>query len=467
MGKRQFNNMVSITLTLFLLSACSSGESAYESLDFPDEPPKEVLYDTSIIELESEWGPMNTHDPSIFKDGEWYYTFSTDIKVGGTPSAGIQVRKSKDLITWEYIGTALSSIPEDAFDWTGATNLWAPDVTKIGNTYYLYYSVSTFGSNQSWIGLATSSDIEGPWKDQGEVIKSETSDEYNAIDPAITYDKEGNLWMSYGSFFGGIYIKQLNAETGKPIDSKAGKLIAKRSPEAGSAIEGPYITYNEKEDKYYLFVSYDSLYEDYNVRVSRSDEIDGEYVDYNNNSMTDIDLFAYEVGTKLLGGYKFEGSEGWIAPGHNSILNDDGNYYIIHHARGEEDTNWPYLHIRRILWSDDGWPLISPERYAGEQEQSISKAALEGEWQFISQNMYNNGILASENMTLLSKGEIEGNTKVKSWELSDENTLHLVYEDKKVTGKLIPSWDWENWNKTIVFTGIDDSGTTFWAKKIQ
>ncbi len=83
-------------------------------------------------------------------------------------------------------------------------------------------------------------------------------------------------------------------------------------------MEGPYIVYNPTFRKYYLFVSYDSLFEDYNVRVARSDSITGPYVDMNGHDMADTRyLPQYEIGNKILGGYQFSEGEGWIAPGHN------------------------------------------------------------------------------------------------------------------------------------------------------
>lgn len=462
---------IQMAILLLLFTACSSSkEEAMESIKFPEEPPEEALYDTSNIHATSQWGKMNTHDPSIFKDGDTYYTVSTDIKVGGQPAPAIQIRKSDDLITWEYVGTALESVPEDAYEWTNANILWAPDLVKMNGKYHLYYSASTFGSNQSMIGLLTSDSMEGPWKNQGAVIKSSAGGENNAIDPTIINDRDGNPWMVYGSFFGGIYIKQLDAATGMPLDEGVGTLIARRSNDVANAVEGPYITYNEEEDKFYLFVSYDSLSADYNVRVARSENIDGPYVDYTGNEMTDTQTFPFEVGTKLMGGYQFGDEDGWVAPGHNSILNDNGDYYMIHHARGQQDKNWSYLHVRKIVWTEDGWPLLSPERYAGEQEQPIPEEVLPGEWQYIYMSKYFNDVIPSEEFTLTKNGKTEEGSPIKSWEHSGENHLTLVYDDKNgsatITGKLIPAWDWEKWQKTIVFTGIDETGTTFWAKKV-
>lgn len=71
--------------------------------------------------------------------------FSNDVQIAGTFKAGIQVRKSKDLINWKWVDRALPGVPESAYDWTGVGGLWTPDIVKFGDTNYIYYSASQFG----------------------------------------------------------------------------------------------------------------------------------------------------------------------------------------------------------------------------------------------------------------------------------------------------------------------------------
>src|SRR5699024_303631 len=239
---------------------------------------------------------------------------STDAQITGQFKPGIQIRKSRDLLNWQWVGRAFSEIPKAAKEWTGAGGLWAPEITKYGDTYYLYYSASQFGKNQSFIGVATSKHIEGPWEDQGEVIKTKQGPGPNAIDANITFDKNGEPWMVYGSFFDGIFLKKIDAQTGKTAEPGLGKQIAKRHITVEGAIEDPYILYHHLHDYYYLLVSYDSLFTNYNIRVARSKKIDGPYVDVKGNEMTNTTLPPNDVGVKILGGYKFSSSYGWIGP---------------------------------------------------------------------------------------------------------------------------------------------------------
>jgi arabinan endo-1,5-alpha-L-arabinosidase len=434
---------------------------------FPSEPVRYKLYDQSVLNDEKSWTIENVHDPAIYKDGDTYYVFSTDAQIGGEPKPGIQIRKSKDLIRWKWVGRAFDDVPRDAKQWTGAKGLWAPDVVKYGDTYYLYYAASQFGKNQSFIGVATSKHIEGPWQDQGEVFKTKQGDIPNAIDPNIAFDEHGNPWMVYGSFFGGIYISRIDPQTGKLLNYGTGKLIAKRSPSVEGAIEGPYIVYHPIFRKYYLFVSYDSLFSNYNIRVARADHIEGPYIDFNGNKMTDTTLPPNEVGMKVLGGYKFGKAEGWIAPGHNSVLKDGDDYYIVHHARSEKNPRWHFLHVRKIVWSDDGWPLVSPERYTGEREQPISPSLMVGKWEYIELDREKNEQIQSRSVFMNQDGSfIDGNNS-GTWGYIENNRYEVCIKERKQTVIVLPSWDWENWVPTLVFTGKDQFGNVVFGKKID
>ncbi|AGB41654.1 beta-xylosidase [Halobacteroides halobius DSM 5150] len=449
---------------------------------YPSAPPNYPLYDSSTVNDEEGWMINNVHDPAIVKDGDWYYTFSTDRKVCSSEEnplkLGLQIRRSKNLIDWEWVGYALDGIPKEAKDWTDAQNLWAPDVVKFGDDYYLYYAASQFGTNHSLIGLAKSKSITGPWTTAGEVFKTKSDDDPNAsgdtpnaIDPNLFFSKTGKPWMVYGSFFGGIYVTRIDRNTGKLINYNRGNLIAKRSSKVEGAIEGPYIVYNEEFDRYYLFVSYDSLFTDYNIRVGRADKITGPYLDYQGNCMTDTDFEPQSrVGTKIVGGYSFANDEGWQAPGHNSILKDEDDYYIVHHARGGKKPEWSYLHVRKILWTDDGWPVASPERFAGEELQKVPQQEVVGDWEIIIMDPDRNKQLQAENLKFLENGKITGEIGSGSWHQVDDYSLkfNLVVNKREKNNyqvKMISAWDWENWNPTLVFTGLNQDGVAIWGKR--
>lgn len=420
--------------------------------DFFYEPNTKVLFD------EEAMGTLWAHDPGIFKDNGDYYVFSTH---------NCQIRKSKDLINWQWIGTAFETPPENAKKITGVETLWAPDIIRVDDEYWIYYSASTFGSTNSIIGLAKSKELKGPYKDCGIVIQSIKDGEFNAIDANIVYDKDGHMWMTYGSFWTGIYLVELNKKTGFIKENANPIHIAGRNRSVDRAIEGPYIIYNEEFHKYYLYVSYDSLFRDYHVRVGRSDKITGPYYDTNGIEMTNLDENPNLVGNKILGAYRFNDSRGWLAPGHNSILKDDDEYFIIHHARDGENKELPYLHVRKIFWSREGWPMVSPERYAGESNRSIQINELIGEFEYLIQDKENHLMIQSKSITLKSNGNIfDENEVIGTWFKENNNLILEFQELGKFEGLLSEAWDWEKDKETIIFTGISSKGIALWCKKV-
>ncbi|RXI96253.1 arabinan endo-1,5-alpha-L-arabinosidase [Anaerobacillus alkaliphilus] len=442
----------------------------------PTKPPSYLKeHERSLNPNMSEWSIYNSHDPSIFHDGDTYYILSTDTKTSLLTTemkSGAQIRKSKNLIDWKWVGHALDGVPKEAFEWTGARGLWAPEVVKWENTYYLYYCASQFGTNQSFIGVATSNSMEGPWQDQGEVFKTTKTDEPNAIDPNLITDRNGNRYLIYGSFFSGIYAARLNHDTGKLLEYGEGVCIARREHETKEgAIEGPYMVYHPDHDMYYLFVSYDSLFSNYNIRVGRSREVTGPFVDFHGNDLKDIDYRpSDEIGTKLLAGYQFSDGSGWMAPGHNSILEQDGAYFIVHHARLLDKKDTFCLHVRRILWTEDGWPIISPERYAGEKIESIDEIQMIGSWDAIKFDRLVQGVNQAFPVKFLPGNICLINNQDYTWRKVDNYTIYVNEKntsDKMIELKVLKAWDWELDRETIVFTGMDTTGTCIIGKKLE
>lgn len=149
----------------------------------------------------------------------------------------------------------------------------------------MYYAASTFGSNHSGIFLATSTTgASGSWTNQGLVIESNTSDDWNAIDPNLVIDDQGRWWLDFGSFWSGIKMVQLDPATGKRLDGT----IRSISGRNGGAIEAPFIY--RHGGYYYQFVSFDlccrGASSTYRIMVGRSTSITGPYVDRNGTAMT-------------------------------------------------------------------------------------------------------------------------------------------------------------------------------------
>ncbi|WP_341977351.1 arabinan endo-1,5-alpha-L-arabinosidase [Microbacterium sp. LWO13-1.2] len=443
----------------------------------------------------STWGARNAHDPTVVRgdDGLWYM-FSTDAAAGVSDfPVGAHIRTSTDLVTWSFHGTALGEVPAAAKEWSGAEGLWAPEVvrwpTADGTSrWHMYYSASTFGSRTSAIGLATASSPAGPWADQGIVIATRHDrDAYNAIDAAIAFDRAGRPWMIYGSFFGGIHIVELSAETGTRLRDEPGALIARRPASVDGAIEGAYIQYRPEDDRFVLFVSYDSLVDTYSVRVGVADEITGPYRDAAGNDLTSpTDERAAATGTKVLGGHRFPGGTGFIAPGHNSIFTDGDATFMVHHVRLADAPTRHEAQIRRVHWTRSGWPVVSPHPFAGAgTERLTAPEQVAGEWDAVRFAPEVSALVEAQRVTLVSDavsdGEpvavtilVEGVSSRRFAPRSTTGVTHPVVERAErdetrdgveLDAVVFGAWDPVASRTVLAFSGIDPNGVVWSGSK--
>jgi len=419
----------------------------------------------------SLWGSYNLHDPTIIKYGEYYYIFSTDVAYGDNLKCGVMFRKSKDLVHWYFLGWVFDGIPPIPLAFMQANqanykqqSLWAPFIIKVGDKYRLYYSVpGNNGLKLACIALATSNSPVGLWTDQGIVISCISSDNYNAIDPSVIIDsKNGKQWMTYGSYSAGIFIVELDAATGKILnDGDKGKLLACRAA-YDAAIEGSEILYNPELDKYYLFVSYDWLEDNYNVRVGRSDSPEGPYYDINGNSMT----YGGDNLPMITARYKFNYHSGWQGFGHCGLLRDSNNYYYVSQARLGSNKYFMDLHVHRMVWSSTGWPAISPERYVNVPQKTITSSDLLGTWEHIDlvKTTYFN---ESISIDLTQDGIINGVAN-SIWSYKDSIlTLNFNNGSSIYYCKVFNEWDWELKQCTIAYSGMTVDGKSGWGKKVK
>jgi len=298
-------------------------------------------------------GDINVHDPSMIKQGNSYYLFSTGDSQGITNQGNIQIRKSSDLINWQFVGTVFRSTPEWIITALGLRprSLWAPDISYFNGKYYLYYVGSHFGTNKSVIGLATNITLDPTspnyrWVDQGQVIRSTSSDYWNAIDPCLSFDTDNKPWLSFGSFWDGIKMRRLDAGTGKL--SSADSTLYSLASRGGGAIEAPSII--RRKNYYYLFVSFDfccrRASSTYKIMVGRAMSITGPYADSHGRRMDQ------GGGDLILAGY-----DRYRGPGGQSVYLDGSIYRLVHHYYDALDNGTHKLQIRNLAWTDDDWPV--------------------------------------------------------------------------------------------------------------
>ncbi len=332
------------------------------------------------------------HDPCIIRDGVFFYVFST----GG----GIPILRSRDLRQWEPVGSVFGQgLPE----WTrqaipGSRGAWAPDISFANGRFQLYYAVSRFGSNRSLIGLASSKTLDPAspdygWRDDGKVFESGPDTDYNAIDPNLirlapapaAFDPpapgrpaktpaanpaapgaaadagdpaSARAALTFGSFFSGIKLVFVDAQTGKPAPNARVYSLAQRpSPDA---VEAPFVIRHGAY--YYLFVSFDfccrGVNSTYNIRVGRSPDVTGPYADRDGKPLRE------GGGSPVLAA---QGRE--IGPGHCAVLQDaalpaepgkavpSAQDYLVYHYYDRDANGASRLQIRPLTWTHEGWPL--------------------------------------------------------------------------------------------------------------
>ncbi len=292
-------------------------------------------------------GNTFAHDPTMIKAGSTYHRFWT--------GDYIQHATSTNLTNWSNAPPVYeSSYPSWSSTWldtvAGQTfNFpWAPDVSYFGGQYHLYSSFSAkFGDNISCITHLSTSDVSsGNWTDHGPVICTEGNENYNAIDADVGITTEGTPWLSFGSFWGGLYAFELNQDGSRKDDNLTHLAWA-------SQIEAPVLFY--RCGFYYLFVTWglccpgegrsvDDL--TYRVAVGRSTSITGPYVDKNGTALTE------GGGTLLVEG---DGVT-WAAAGHSDVLLDGDKIYHMYHAYRQSNGGAEFR-IVELPFDEDGWPV--------------------------------------------------------------------------------------------------------------
>jgi arabinan endo-1,5-alpha-L-arabinosidase len=298
-------------------------------------------------------GQPGLHDPStvIVENGR-YYVYAT----GG----GLPISISDDGWSWRRAGSVMQGVPGGKAGpeviARGGNNTWAPDLIRVGDNYFLYYSAP--GTQpKSAIGLLVGKtlDPQSPdykWDDGGPVVWSDGVEDSNAIDPGVFRDPtNGTLWLTYGSYFGYIRLVELNPKTGRRLfpDRKAVNIAI--NSEASIMIF--------RDGWYYLLVTHGSCCaganSSYNIRMGRAKKVTGPFVD--------------NMGIDMLqgGGKLFLGSGGrYIGPGHFGLLDlgDGVQKFSCHYEADLDRGGISVLDIRPLLWRD-GWPVAGENVRAG------------------------------------------------------------------------------------------------------
>jgi len=298
-------------------------------------------------------------DPSIIRQGAMYYAFSTDV-AGFAAAGNLPIHCSADKIKWTRCG---SVFPNGMPSWisrklSGVKGLWAPDISYFNGEYHLYYNASTLYTQRTVIGLATNATLDPAdpaysWVDRGPVLQSKDGDDFNALDPNIFIDTDGEIWLTFGSYWSGIKQRQIDPSTGMLLASNPTRYnLATRPGVPDDAVEGASLVHHGKY--YYLFVSMDhcctasTATDDYKQAVGRSASPHGPFSDQHGTPM------MKGGGTILL-----KGDGSWNAPGGGTAYLDptNGDCLLIFHAQKLEEGGTPHVWLKNLAWHDD-WPVL-------------------------------------------------------------------------------------------------------------
>lgn len=460
------------------------------------------------------------HDPAVFVDkDDKYYIFGTHM------SAAV----SEDLRYWNCFAegvndknplfTNLFDEEKKAFSFCGKFNgegyaVWAPDVSynPVMGKYVMYFCTS--GSYiKSSLCMAVADKAKGPYtfveaflhsgfdhtsaeKTNLEQVLGKNADinKYlkkngnynnlswpNCIDPNTFKDKEGKLWLVYGSWSGGIFLLQLDEKTGRPIHPKDDKrngvdaYFGKKLLGGGhKSIEGPYILYDEISDYYYLFVSFGWLARDggYQIRLFRSKKPDGPYVDMDGKTFCRVSHHD-PYGLKLIGNYIFPSMEcGYKSPGHNSAFIDgDGKIYIVYHQRFDIDSEMHEPRVHQLFRTKNGWLTSAPFATEGEMlcPKNYHEAEIKGIYYVIEHGLDISGEVKTPVKTQFFDGKIyrlsdekeDEKTEIGSYLLGEESRMSVSMNEITYESVIVQLND-EAGNPTICVTGVG-SNQSMWA----
>jgi arabinan endo-1,5-alpha-L-arabinosidase len=541
-----------LMLTLLIPANIVLGEGGNEPASKPSENSNKPYLD---YQGEAPaFQNVSVHDPSIIKDGDTYYVFGSHIDAAKSTDLIHWTRFTNGYTTpgntlfgdlSENLAGSFAWAGENDSDSKGGYSVWAPDVfwnedykNEDGTTgaYMMYYSASSTYI-RSAIGFAVSKTIEGPYKygdtivysgftrddayDNNSVINKKWTNTNirklidngtltgarpewfnangsyanhiypNAIDSTLFYDENGKLWMTYGSWSGGIFLLEIDKTTGKAIypgqdgTTADGRLIDRYfgTKIAGGYFksgEGPYIVYDKNTDYYYLYVTYGWLGADggYNMRQFRSKTPDGPYVDaQGKNAVLPDNTDNALYGNKLMGNFLFERKvgdpgtgigTGYVSPGHNSVYYDDktGQQFLVFHSRFPQSGEFHEVRVHQMFMNKDGWPVVAPYRYAGETLDKVNVQDLIGEYKFINHGKNNsvaivNSVFIRLNDDYTISGDVNG-----VWKKTSHNQAEITVDGVTYDGVFVRLWDPTSERYVMTFTAMSEEGVSVWGSKL-
>ena len=489
-----------------LLGGCANGGNIEPAATVTTaESTTEVTKVEETFRIGNANNGISCHDPQVLlADGTYYMVGSHQV-----------IARSEDLMAWEYNGNKMFSniysgnLPAFAYvgkNDQGDYSVWASNLyyNETMGKYLMYFCTSSTYI-KSTLALAVSDTPGGPYTYTDTILYSgfETSTvdqtdlkqvlgedadlsryfKYggydnkkwpNCIDPAIVKDEDGKLWMVYGSWSGGIFLLEIDPETGLPIHPEQDEAVGV-DPYFGyhliggghHACEGPYLTYSPETGYYYLFVSFGGLNreEGYQIRQFRSEKITGPYLDAAGQLMEDQEGYI-GYGLKMMGNYKLPSLEvAYMAPGGQSVFTGaDGDTYLVYHQRFDQGTEYHEPRVHKIFLNSDGWYVAAPFAYQGEQlsEDGYETASLGGIFYVLDHERDLGNLIHTAEECYFEDGQIHGAYE-GSYEVSKGSCdIRITLGDAEYSGVIVEMQD-EAGNDTLCITAAGADNRSIWA----
>lgn len=441
-----------------------------------------------------EFADVTVHDPDHIAVDGTHYLIGSHLQAASSPDLLHWTQEAEGVNPENPLFEDVTQELSEALEWAETDTLWAPDIIQLADgRFYLYYDACRGDSPLSAMGIAVADEVTGPYEDLGLILKSGMSGESedgtpfdarvhpNVIDPDVFYDAEGRLWMVYGSFSGGLFILELDPATGFPLpDQGYGKHLWGGNH---SRIEGPAVSYDAETGYYYLFVTYGGLDAGggYNIRVARSENPDGPFVDAEGLDMAQVksdptlplfdDVTIAESAVKLMGNHVLAPATdgmpalGYVSPGGSSPFVDEesGRTLIAFHTRFPGRGEAHQVRVHELAIDGNGWPVISPLRWAGEPDREASADDLPGPYALVDHGPRTIGrsMAETETVTLADDGTVTGD-RSGTW-VADGGRVILTLDGEQVIADTFRQWDEAGQTWVTTLSGLSSGSTALWA----
>lgn len=318
-----------VAVSIGLLGSCqrlavtTGSEAAHKSVS------------TKAASLPNPVLPGDFPDPSVTKVGNTYWATATSSNWG----PAFPLLKSVDLTNWELVGHVFPDGPPDWADYY----FWAPEISQEKGKTYIYYTAHRRGGNLA-VGVASATNPAGPYTDHGPLV----GQPHGSIDGFPIRDEKGELyliWKEDGNSVQEptpIWAQRMNEERTALIGDKQELFRNDASTWEGNLVEG--VSMVRHDGYFYAFYAANGCCGSgctYATGVARAENLLGPWEKYSQNPV-------------------LVNNETWKCPGHGTVVEDKGRWYLLHHAYNTDGKQFVGRQgvLSEFVWTESGWPAF-------------------------------------------------------------------------------------------------------------